>query len=152
MISTKEIFLALSDMIHAVLPDIYVTADSVQKSDTDYIWIQFNPQRKDEGYGMTRREIRVSMSVVPAPDEYTETYDSRLLEIADALDEATCGYIKILDRYITIYDSDYHIFDNILHYSFILDFADYIDKDLDALNQGASYEKMENLKMTERKK
>lgn len=147
MISTKDIYLALKDMVNAILPDIYVTADHLQTSERDYIWIQFRPQRHDEGFGMTRREIRVDMSVVLCPDEFTEIYHSRLLEIADALDEATCGYIKVLDRYITVYDTSHHIFDNILHYEFILDFADYIEKDLDPLNAGQEYELMQDLNL-----
>ena len=128
MISTEDIFFALKDAVNRAAPDFFVTAEHLQTSEQNYIWIQLRQLRIDEGFGMIRRQIHVDIQVVPLPDEFTEIYHSDLYEIADKFDVGFCGYVKILDRCITIYETQHHIFDNILHYSFVLDFADYIDK------------------------
>lgn len=101
--------------------------------------------------------------VVLCPDKYARKMNTKLLQIADLLDEATCGYIrvdeidteenpdnpkepikKIADtRYITIYDTSANIFDDILTYSFELNFADYCDKFFKS--ETAAYDYMEQL-------
>lgn len=128
MIPTAEIFEALKEVVNRAAPDLYVTADSVQNSERSYAQITFRPLRIDEGFGAIRRQIRADIAVVLAPDEYAENYHSDLYDIADALDYELCGYVKIGDRFITLYETEAHIFDNILHYTFILSFADYIDR------------------------
>ncbi|MBQ7705880.1 MAG: hypothetical protein IJT73_10750 [Selenomonadaceae bacterium] len=143
MISTEDIFFALKDAVNRAAPNLFVTAEHLQTSKESYAWIQFRQLRIDEGFGMFRRNTRVNIQVVLSPDEFTEIYHSDLYAIADAFDEEFCGYVKVADRFITIYETNAHIFDNILHYEFILDFADYVDKFFKAETEDADF--MEDL-------
>lgn len=143
MIKSSDIRDALADLVKvkAALP-LKVFFNHVNNTSEDYVHIRLRPARRDEGFGRFQRKIRVIMQVVLAPDggevKHTDLYD-----IADALDEATCGYIQILDRAITIYDTDARIFDNILTYEFLLDFTDCIETARDA----ERYELMRELQL-----
>jgi hypothetical protein len=146
MIKSAEIRDALSEMIKGAVPEIKVYFNNNFEPTSLYAWVRLRPERRDEGFGMFVRQIQVDISIRYPPDEYASNYDTDLYEIADALDEATCGYIKILDRNITIYDTSAHIFDNVLHYEFKLDIADYIEKNFD-INGEQEYELMKELQI-----
>ena len=143
MIKSRDIRDALADLVKvkAKLP-LKVFFNHVNNSADDYCWIKLVPARRDEGFGRFQRKIRVIMQVVIAPVggevKHTDLYD-----IVDALDEATCGYIEIGDRFITIYDTEARIFDDILTYEFLLDFTDCIDTASDA----ERYELMRELQL-----
>ena len=126
MISSREIRDALSDLIKVRAGlDLEVYFNHVLDTGHDYAWIQLRPERTDEGWNHFQRRLRVDIQVVLAP-ETGEVKHTDLLDIADALDAATHGYIRIVDRAITIYETQAHIFDDILHYEFLLDFTDAI--------------------------
>lgn len=132
MIKSRDIRDALADLIK-IKADLRLKVffNHVNNAVDDYVWIKLIPARRDEGFGRFQRKIRVIMQVVLAPNggevKHTDLYD-----IADKLDEATCGYIQIGDRFITIYDTEARIFDDILTYEFLLDFTDCIDTSSDA--------------------
>ena len=132
MIKSRDIRDALADLIK-VKADLRLKVffNHVNNAADDYVWIKLIPARRDEGFGRFQRKIRVIMQVVLAPNggevKHTDLYD-----IADKLDEATCGYIQIGDRFITIYDTEARIFDDVLTYEFLLDFTDCIDTSSDA--------------------
>ena len=166
MLKSADIRQAIGRLIKvdAALPlKVYFTRVA-EKPKFDYAWIKFRPARRDEGFGMFVRNIRVDIMVVLLPDKNTEVSHERLLDIVDALDEATCGYLKIKEnytvknpdnpeeeiekfeyRYVTIYETSANIFDNILTYSFELDFADYCDKF--SKTEAEAYELMQDLSL-----
>jgi len=133
MIKSYDIRQALANLIK-VKADLRLKVffNHVNNAVDDYVWIKLIPARRDEGFGRFQRKIRVIMQVVLAPDGNAEVKHTDLYDIADALDEATCGYIQIGDRFITIYDTEARIFDNILTYEFLLDFTDCIETASDA--------------------
>lgn len=145
MIKSSDIRDALSDLIKvkAGLP-LKVFFNHVNNASEDYAWIRLRPRRKDLGFGSFDRKIRVDIQVVLAPDENGEIQHTRLYSIIDALDDATCGSIQILDRHITIYDAETIIFDDILTYTFTLDFNDCLQRYAD---EAASYEFMRRLEL-----
>ena len=144
MIKSRDIRDALADLVKvkAALP-LKVFFNHVNNSADDYCWIKLVPARRDEGWGRFQRKIRVVIQVVLAPDGNAEVKHTDLYDIADALDEATCGYIQIGDRFITIYDTEARIFDDILTYEFLLDFTDCINTASDA----ERYELMRELQL-----
>lgn len=166
MLKSADIRQAIGRLIKvdAALPLKVYFNRVADKPKFDYAWVKFRPARRDEGFGMFVRNIRVDIMIVLLPDKNTEVSHEKLLDIADELDEATCGYLQIKEkyfvknpdnpeeeiekfeyRYITIYETSANIFDGILTYSFELDFADYCDK----LNktETETYELMQQLIM-----
>ncbi len=144
MVKSSLIRDALSDLIKikADLP-LKVFFNHTNNSGESYAWIKLIPARRDEGFGRFQRKIRVIIQVVLAPDGNAEVKHTDLYDIADKLDEATCGYIQIGDRFITIYETEARIFDDILSYEFLLDFTDCLDTSSDA----EKYELMQELHM-----
>ena len=126
MITNAEIRDALAVMIkdRAGL-NLKVYFNQVVNAEDDYAWIQLKPERVDEGYDYFVRRIRVDINVVLAPKTGIVKHTD-LLDIVDALDAATHGYIRIKDRAVTIYETNSHAFDDILHYEFLIEFADTI--------------------------
>lgn len=126
MITNAEIRDALAVMIkdRAGL-NLKVYFNQVVNAEDDYAWIQLKPERVDEGYDYFVRRIRVDINIVLAPKTGIVKHTD-LLDIVDALDAATHGYIRIKDRAVTIYETNSHVFDDILHYDFLLEFCDAI--------------------------
>lgn len=125
MIKSSDLRDALSDLIKikAGLP-LKVFFNHVNNCAQDYCWIRLRPKRRDEGFGYMQRKIRVDIQVVLAPDDNGEIQHTRLYDIIDALDEATCNSIPVLDRWLVVLDTETIIFDDILTCSFVLDFTD----------------------------
>lgn len=124
MLKSSDIRQALADLIKnkAGLP-LKVFFNQVADAGENYAWVRLRPSHKNLGYGYLDRKIRVDIQIVLAPVtgivRHTDLYD-----MVDALDAATCDPLKITDRFITVYDADFLIFDNILTYSFVLGFTD----------------------------
>lgn len=126
MIASREFRDALSDLIKVRAGlDLEVYFNQVVDAAHDYAFIELRPDRVDEGYDYFVRRIRVDINVVLAPKTGIVKHTD-LLDIVDALDAATHGYIRVKDRAITIYETNSHIFDDILHYEFLLEFCDAI--------------------------
>lgn len=124
MISNRQIRDALAVLIkeRAGLA-LKVYFNQVHNAEDDYAWIQLKSERTDEGWNLFVRRVRVDIQVVLAPLT-AQVKHTDLLDIADALDEATHGYIRVADRAVTVYETAAHIFDGVLHYEFLLEFAD----------------------------
>lgn len=132
MIKLADIYEALGGLIKekAGLGERYglkVHVNHVLQADHNYAWIKLRSLRRDEGYGLIGRAVGVDIMVVLKPDRYGEVKHSDLYEITDLLDMAINRYIEVKERAITVYESESRIFDDILTYSFKLDFADYIE-------------------------
>ena len=143
MIKSSDIRDALADLIKvkANLP-LKVFFNHVNNAADDYVWIRLRPSRKDLGFGSYDRKIRVDFQIVLAPDENGEVRHTRLYDIIDKLDDATCGSVQILDRFITVINAESIIFDGILTYSFVLDFNDFLQRYAD---KAAEFELMQKL-------
>ena len=124
MIKSSEIRQSIADLIKnkAGLP-LKVFFNQVENSAENYAWVRLRPSHRNLSYGYLERKIRVDIQIVLAPVNgivrHTDLYD-----MLDKIEVATCEPLKITDRFITIYDGEYIIFDNILTYSFMLDFTD----------------------------
>lgn len=125
MITSRNLRDALADLIKVKAKlNLRVFFNQVNNCAEDYVWVRLRPKRRDEGFGYMQRTIRVDFQVVLAPDDNGEVQHTRLYDIIDALDEATCNSIPVTDRWLVVLDTETIIFDNILTYTFLLDFTD----------------------------
>lgn len=127
MITAEEIFYAIETAIRGEI-EIFVTAERVKSSDSSYIFVQLQPARRDEGFGVFERRLQVDLACVVVA-ENAQKFHSDLYNISDALDKVFSSYLQIGDRYITIYETSARIFDGVLNYHFELKFADFIESE-----------------------
>ena len=127
MITSAQIRNALAELIKEKAGvNLRVHFNHVLQADESYIWVQMRPGKKDFGGDYFQRTVRIDFQVVLKPDNFGEVKHTDLYDIAEKFDEAIHPTVKICDRFITVIDSQTHIFDNILHFEFMLDFTDYI--------------------------
>ena len=124
MLKSLSIRDALADLIKVKAGlNLKVFFNHVSNAAESYVWVRLRPKRTNESFGYLQRKIRVDFQVVLSPNNGAVKHTD-LLNIVDVLDEVTCQPLKIGDRFITILDAESIIFDNILTYSFSLDFTD----------------------------
>ncbi len=145
MITAADIRAAFVDLIKnkAKIPyDVYF--NRVTKSDTSYVWVELQARKTSWDEAYFQRIISVNIHIIPFPNDYAEVKYSELWDISDSLTKAIMPYIKIKDRFITVYDFNSSIVDDVLHYEFEMDFTDYVQNDK---YEEADYEFMENLEL-----
>lgn len=134
---------ALVDMIHdkAKIPyDVHF--NHVNKSTKSYIWIELRPQKISWDRVYFQRVLGVYIYVILTPDNNAEIKHTDLMDISDKLDAAIMPCLQVEDRFITVQEFSSHIFDDVLHYEFTLDFTDCVESDE---YEGLNYELMMNL-------
>ena len=141
MITSAEIRESLARLIkvRAGLP-LKVYFNHVLEAADDYCWVEMRPAKTDEGFYIVRR-LRIDFHIVLSP-RMGEVKHSDLLDMVDALDAATHPYVEIAERKVTVYETASHIFDDILHYTFEINFSD-------AFAAAETYELMAELEMEE---
>ena len=126
MITSKQIREALAALIKVKAGlDMPVYFNQVLSADADYAFVSLNVKKTDEGYDYFVRRLNVDIQIVLAPMTGVVKH-SDLLDICDALDAATHGYVTVADRAVTVYETSANIFDDILTYSMELCFCDEI--------------------------
>ncbi len=128
MITSREIRESLARLIkvRAGLP-LKVYFNHVLDAADDYVFVEIRPEKTDEGFFFVRR-LRIDFHIVLSP-LLGEVKHSDLLDMVDALDAATHPFVEIADRKVTVYETASHIFDDILHFNFVLEFADAFDEE-----------------------
>ena len=128
MITAKDFRAAFVDLLKnkANIPyDVYF--NSVNKSDTSYVWVNFvNAQKTSWDIAYFQWNISVDIQVVLVSNEYADVKYTDLWEISDSLTQAITPYIKIKDRFVTVQDFNSQIIDDVLHYEFDMNFTDYV--------------------------
>lgn len=124
MITSKQIREALAALIKVKAGlDMPVYFNQVLDAAHSYAFVSLKPARVDEGYDYFVRRLTVTIQIVLAPMTGVVKH-SDLLDICDALDAATHGYVTVADRAVTVYETSANIFDDILTYSMELFFCD----------------------------
>lgn len=127
MITAKEIRTAFADVLKANFP-YEVHFDRVQKSDVSYFYVKLVPSRANTFSRVyLDRVLDVEIQFVPLPNKNLRVKKSDIYDVADKLTAIFLPVFKIGKRYITINDSRSNIVDDILHYTFSLDFTDNFD-------------------------
>ena len=145
MLTSKDFREALVNLIKnkAKLP-YRVHFNHVNKSDESYIWVEIRPRKQSWDNVYFQRTINVDIHVILFPDENAEVKHTDLTAISDALDTAIMPCFQIKDRFITVQEFGSHIFDDVLHYEFTLDFTDFVPNDE---YEGLNCELMRNLEV-----
>ena len=144
MIQSENLRDALSDLIkNKACLKLRVFFNHVANSSEDYCWVRLRPNSKNIGQGYLERRIKVDFQIVLAPLNGIVKHTA-LLDIIDKLDAAIVEPLQVEDRFITIYDAQAIIFDDILTYSFELNFCDAVDIYRKILNE---YETMNELRI-----
>lgn len=149
MITSKQIREALATLIKDKAGlDMPIFFNQVLDTSKSYAFVSLNVKKTDEGYDYFVRRLTVTIQIVLAPMTGVVKH-SDLLDICDALDAATHGYVTVADRAVTVYETSANIFDDILTFSFALEFTDGIaatDEELAAYDLGGEL----NLKLNDR--
>lgn len=144
MITSKQIREALATLIKDKAGlDMPIFFNQVLDTSKSYAFVSLNVKKTDEGYDYFVRRLTVTIQIVLAPMTGVVKH-SDLLDICDALDAATHGYVTVADRAVTVYETSANIFDDILTYSMELCFCDEIASTPEEL---AQYDLADNIEL-----
>ena len=123
MIPSVDIRSVLSALLKKHFPyAVYFTNNADAKK--GYFSIEIAPKKRMIDRVIYEREIDVMMELVLPPDARGRIDRAKLYEAVDTLDAALLPVLTIGDRHITVQETRSRIVDEVLHYSFSLDFAD----------------------------
>ena len=126
MITFKDICAGLDNLVNGRAGiNVVTSVDDLSDAGKSFCWIRLRPARTDLGWGDFIKKIRVDLQFHITPDGFAEISQQDYLEIIDALDVATLNSIPIADRWVVVQDTSSIVFDNILTYSFQLEFSDF---------------------------
>lgn len=125
MISLRSIKKAFTALLKQNYPKYAVHFDNVEKRDAPYFYVEMQPLIRTVDRVYSERTIQVNITFVPEEDRYGRVDRAVLYDIADTLDALVRPVFYVEDRAITILDAETTIHDEVLHYIFNLEFADY---------------------------
>ena len=136
MISSLDIRSALSALLKKHFPHaVYFTNNA--DSQKGYFHVEIAPKKRMVDPTIYERALDISIELVLPPDARGRIDRTKLYEAVDTLDAVLMPVLTIGDRHITVQETSSRIVDEVLHYSFTLDFADAMP--------GEEYELMEEL-------
>ena len=136
MIPSLDIRSALSALLKKHFPHaVYFTNNA--DSQKGYFHVEIAPKKRMVDLTIYERALDITLSLVLPPDARGRIDRTKLYEAVDTLDTAFMPVLTIGDRHITVQETSSRIVDEVLHYSFTLDFADAMP--------GEEYELMEEL-------
>lgn len=149
MITLADIRKAITTALKSKFQNIKVFFDDVENSADDYFYIEFTPKSKTIDDIYTNKIIKIDIDYVLALDENKKIDRRKLQDSISKIDILFRPIFKVKDRTFTVLETSTTIVDEILHFSFELDFVDCLsDDEFD----GIKYELMQNLEMTWRNK
>lgn len=145
MISLRSMKKAFTALLKQNYPKYAVHFDNVEKRDAPYFYVEMQPLIRTVDRVYSERTIQVDITFVPDEDRYGRVDRAVLYDIADTLDALVRPVFYVEDRAITILDAETTIRDEVLHYIFNLEFADYREV------KGLTEDLMEELQFTLKK-
>lgn len=123
MIPSLDIRSALSALLKKHFPHaIYFTNNA--SADKGYFYVEISPKKHMVDRVIYERSLDIELTLVLPPDARGRIDRTKLYEAVDTLDAALMPVLTIGDRHITVQETSSRIVDEVLHYSFTLDFAD----------------------------
>lgn len=145
MITLADIRKAITTALKSKFQNIKVFFDDVENSTDDYFYIEFTPKSKTIDDIYTENIIKVDIDYILAEDKNGKIDRRKLQDSISKIDILFRPIFKVKDRTFTVLETSTTIVDEILHFSFELDFVDCLsDDEFD----GIKYELMQNLEMT----
>lgn len=125
MISLRSIKKAFTALLKQNYPEYAVHFDNVEKRDVPYFYVEMQPLIHTVDRVYSERTIQVDITFIPDEDRYGRVDRTVLYDVADTLDALIRPVFYVEDRAITVLDAETTIHDEVLHYIFNLEFADY---------------------------
>ena len=123
MIPSLDIRSALSVLLKKHFPHaVYFTNNA--DSQKGYFHVEIAPKKRMVDPTIYERALDITLSLVLPPDARGRIDRAKLYDAVDTLDAAPLPVFTIGDRHITVQETSSRIVDEVLHYSFTLDFAD----------------------------
>ena len=144
MITLADIRKAITTALKSKFQNIKVFFDDVENSADDYFYIEFTPKSKTIDDIYTNKIIKIDIDYVLALDENKKIDRRKLQDSISKIDILFRPIFKVKDRTFTVLETSTTIVDEILHFSFELDFVDCLNDDE---FEGINYELMQNLEM-----
>ena len=144
MITLADIRKAITTALKSKFQNIQVFFDDVETSTDDYFYIEFTPKSKTIDDIYTNKIIKIDIDYVLALDENKKIDRRKLQDSISKIDILFRPIFKVKDRTFTVLETSTTIVDEILHFSFELDFVDCLNDDK---FEGINYELMQNLEM-----
>lgn len=145
MITLADIRKAITTTLKSKFQNIKVFFDDVENSTDDYFYIEFTPKSKTIDDIYTNKIIKIDIDYVLALDENKKIDRRKLQDSISKIDILFRPVFKVKDRAFTILETSTTIVDDILHFSFELNFVDCLS---DEEFGGIKYELMKHLEMT----
>lgn len=127
MLSLLSIRKAIVALLRTKFPKTayQVHFDNVEKSKAPYFYVELTPHRSRTFDAIiSERSIEVDVMYFGREDAQGNVKRSELYDVAEVLDALFRPVFFVEDRAITINEAQYRIVDEILHFTFALDFAD----------------------------
>lgn len=123
MIPSLDIRSALSALLKKHFPHaVYFTNNA--DSQKGYFYVEIAPKKRMVDPTIYEHALDITLSLVLPPDARGRIDRTKLYEAVDTLDAVLMPVLTIGDRHITVQETSSRIVDEVLHYSFTLDFAD----------------------------
>lgn len=123
MIPSLDIRSVLSALLKKHFPHaVYFTNNA--DSQKGYFYVEIAPKKRMVDPTIYEHALDITLSLVLPPDARGRIDRTKLYEAVDTLDTALMPVLTIGDRHITVQETSSRIVDEVLHYSFTLDFAD----------------------------
>lgn len=145
MITLADIRKAITTALKSKFQSIKVFFDDVENSIDDYFYIEFTPKSKTIDDIYTENIIKVDIDYILAEDKNGKIDRRKLQDSISKIDILFRPVFKVKDRAFTILETSTTIVDDILHFSFELNFVDCLS---DEEFGGIKYELMKHLEMT----
>lgn len=144
MITLADIRKAITTALKCKFKNIKVFFDDVENSADDYFYIEFTPKSKTIDDIYTNKIIKIDIDYVLSLDENKKIDRRKLQDSIPEIDMLFRPIFRVKDRAFTVLETSTTIVDEILHFSFELDFVDCLNDDE---FEGINYELMQNLEM-----
>lgn len=129
MIAAKDIRGAITALLKKHFPDHKVYFNNNAKAKEKYFYAELIIDKKTVDRVYYDRSLAVSLSLVLPTDANGRVDRAELYAAIDTLDAALLPVFQIGDRFITVLGTHSRIVDEVLHYSFNLDFTDFMPRD-----------------------
>lgn len=127
MISLADIRKEITTKLKNQFDNTKVFFDNVENADEAYFYIEFTPKAKTIDDIYTEHVIKVDIDYVLPEDNNGKIDRRKLYDSVQKIDVLFRPVLKVKDRAFTVLETSTNIHDDILHFTFELDFVDCLD-------------------------
>lgn len=130
MITYSDIDKAVTDCLLDKFPDIEVTENDVKEGfNRPSFFVQLDNTRKDTRLYVVHQSLTVRIYYFPSN---RHAYQSELMDVQEKLEEVFNLNLNVLDRTLTIEETNAQVIDGVLEFEFDLEFYQNVKKEDDS--------------------